>query len=158
MFVTLFLHRGRTAGRTHFKSFLSKKKKKSITDPHVQNLGWFSSVVVDGTAYKLMGDTNDPPILPANQTAVEFTPTRTSFIFTAGTMQINMSFISPIEVSASLSEFLATLYSVDLCLFLRTQPTDLVRQSLPFSYVTMSASSLDGNAHALRVFINISGR
>ena len=34
----------------------------------------------------------------AEQTAVEFTATRTSVIFIAGAMQINASFITPIEV------------------------------------------------------------
>ncbi|KAL5533554.1 hypothetical protein ACEPAG_14 [Sanghuangporus baumii] len=95
--------------------------------------GWYSSVVVDGTPYKLLAETNVPEIALANQTAVEFSATRTSFIFTAGPMQINMSFISPIE------------------------PADLVRQSVPFSYITMSASSIDGNAHDVRMFINTNG-
>ncbi|KAL5536140.1 hypothetical protein ACEPAF_4245 [Sanghuangporus sanghuang] len=95
--------------------------------------GWYSSVVVDDTPYKLLAETNVPEIALANQTAVEFSATRTSFIFTTGPMQINMSFISPIE------------------------PTDLVRQSIPFSYITMSASSIDGNTHNVRMFINTNG-
>ncbi|KAL5494579.1 hypothetical protein ACEPAI_40 [Sanghuangporus weigelae] len=95
--------------------------------------GWYSSVVVDGTAYRIMGAAPIANVSNANQTAIEFTATRTSFIFNAGPMQINCSFISPIE------------------------PTDLVRQSLPFSYYTMSASSLDGNSHQLRMYSDISG-
>ena len=46
-----------------------------------------------------MGDADIPNVEIANQTAVEFTATRTSFIFNAGPMQINASFISPVEVS-----------------------------------------------------------
>ncbi|KAL5519642.1 hypothetical protein ACEPAH_1325 [Sanghuangporus vaninii] len=95
--------------------------------------GWYSSVVVDGTPYKLLAGSIVPEIALANQTAVEFSATRTSFIFTAGPMQINMSFIGPIE------------------------PTDLVRQSIPFSYITMSASSIDGNTHNVRMFIDMNG-
>ncbi|EJC98593.1 DUF1793-domain-containing protein [Fomitiporia mediterranea MF3/22] len=95
--------------------------------------GWFSLVVVDGNAYRIMGETAISNLTLANQTSVEFTATRTSFLYTAGPMQINASFISPIE------------------------PTDLVRQSLPFAYYTMSAKSLDGNAHQLRMYSDISG-
>ncbi|EJC98591.1 DUF1793-domain-containing protein [Fomitiporia mediterranea MF3/22] len=94
--------------------------------------GWYASAVVDGQAYKLLGDAAIPTV-NANQTAVEFTATRTSFIFTAGPMQINASFLSPVE------------------------PTDLVRQSMPYSYLSISASSTDGNSHSLRLYSDISG-
>ena len=61
-------------------------------------MGWYSSVVIDGTAYRIMGAAPIDNVTNADQTAVEFTATRTSFIFDAGPMQINASFISPIEV------------------------------------------------------------
>lgn len=68
-----------------------------------ENLGWYASVVVDGQGYRVMGSpfiTNmtEASQTEANQTAVEFTPTRTSLLFTAGPMQINATFLSPIEV------------------------------------------------------------
>ncbi|THH06834.1 hypothetical protein EW145_g3808 [Phellinidium pouzarii] len=96
-------------------------------------LGWYASVVVDGQGYRIMGAANIPNVTEANQTAVEFTPTRTSLLFSAGPMQINATFLNPIE------------------------PTDLVRQSLPFSYFYLSATSTDGNAHTLRMYSDISG-
>ena len=54
--------------------------------------------MVDGQAYRLMGTAPVVDLKTATQTAVEFTPTRTSFIFTAGPMQVNMTLISPVEV------------------------------------------------------------
>ena len=39
----------------------------------------------------------------------------------------------------------------------KSKPTDLVRQSLPFTYLTMSASSTDGNSHNVRMYVSING-
>lgn len=36
------------------------------------------------------------------------------------------------------------------------QPTDLVKQSLPFSYLAVSAASTDGGSHAVQVYSDIS--
>ncbi|KAI5119766.1 hypothetical protein M0805_009237 [Coniferiporia weirii] len=96
-------------------------------------LGWYASVTVDEQAYQVLGNSNLPNVTVANQTAVEFTPTTTTFVLIAGNMQINLTFLSPIE------------------------PTDLVRQSLPFSYFYMTATSLDGNPHTVRMYSDISG-
>ncbi|KAL5508771.1 hypothetical protein ACEPAG_4750 [Sanghuangporus baumii] len=91
--------------------------------------GWYALVSVDGQAYRISGATDVANVTTANQTAVEFTSTRTSFLFATGGIQINASFLSPVE------------------------PLDLVRQSLPFSYMTMSAKSVDGTAHSLLRYI-----
>lgn len=37
------------------------------------------------------------------------------------------------------------------------QPSDLVRQSMPFSYLSMTAESNDGNAHDVQVYSDVSG-
>ena len=78
-------------------------------------------------------DTSVVNVTKATQKSVEFTPTRTSFIMTAGPMDVNLTFISPIE------------------------PGDLVRQSMPFSYLSLSATSNDGNSHSIRFYSDISG-
>jgi hypothetical protein len=39
---------------------------------------------------------------------------------------------------------------------LNFQPDDLVKQSIPFSYITLSAVSTDGNAHNVQVYSDIS--
>ena len=36
------------------------------------------------------------------------------------------------------------------------QPDDLVKQSIPFSYIVLSAASTDGNPHTVQVYSDIS--
>ncbi|KAI5119765.1 hypothetical protein M0805_009236 [Coniferiporia weirii] len=98
-----------------------------------QLTSWSALVLVDGEVYRILGDVYTANITQANQTAVEFTPTSTTFVLTAGQVQINATFLNPIE------------------------PADLVRQSLPFSYFYMSAASLDGNPHNLRMYSDVTG-
>ena len=49
----------------------------------------------------------------------------------ADTVEMNITFLSPIT------------------------PTDLMRQSLPFSYVEVSIISTDGNAHDVQLYTDI---
>ena len=51
---------------------------------------------------------------------------------TAGPIDLTINFLSPVE------------------------PSDLVNQSLPFSYYTVSAASNDGNAHSVQIYTDIS--
>lgn len=37
------------------------------------------------------------------------------------------------------------------------QPDDLVRQSMPFSYLYINTASNDGNAHNVRLYSDITG-
>ncbi|OCB91943.1 DUF1793-domain-containing protein [Sanghuangporus baumii] len=61
--------------------------------------GWYALVSVDGQAYRISRATDVANVTTANQTAVEFTSTRTSFLFATGGMQINASFFGPVEYS-----------------------------------------------------------
>ncbi|KAI1785602.1 hypothetical protein LXA43DRAFT_1065747 [Ganoderma leucocontextum] len=72
---------------------------------------------VNGTTYRWMG--NDPAGIAANVTNIQITPTRSIFVIQAGPMNITVTFLSPIE------------------------PDDWVKQSIPFSYVSVEAQSLD---------------
>ncbi|KAH9026504.1 hypothetical protein EDB85DRAFT_2291888 [Lactarius pseudohatsudake] len=54
------------------------------------------------------------------------------FTAEAGPMQINLTFLNPIE------------------------PGDWVKQSIPLSYISLTAKSLDGAAHAVQVYLDIS--
>ncbi|PCH43428.1 hypothetical protein WOLCODRAFT_36245, partial [Wolfiporia cocos MD-104 SS10] len=63
---------------------------------------------------------------------VQVTPTRTIYYVTAGSMDLNITFLSPIE------------------------PSDWVRQSIPFSYISLEASSNDGEPHQVEVYSDIS--
>jgi hypothetical protein len=38
-----------------------------------------------------------------------------------------------------------------------SKPADWVKQSIPFSYIAFTAKSLDGLAHALQVYTDVSG-
>ncbi|EJC98578.1 uncharacterized protein FOMMEDRAFT_161396 [Fomitiporia mediterranea MF3/22] len=83
---------------------------------------WYVSAVVDDKEYRLLGKYFNGENTP-NQTAVEFTATRTSFLLSAGGVQFNMSFLSPIE------------------------PNSFTLQSLPFAYLYMTAQSTDSQLH-----------
>lgn len=108
--------------------------------------------MVDDTEYQLIGFANMPNVSIATVQQVDFTATRTSFLLTAGPMTINASYISPIEVCTLLSSNHTMPYTYNVL-----QPTDLLRQSMPFTYFALSATSNDGNAHNLRVYSDITG-
>ncbi|KAI0358680.1 DUF1793-domain-containing protein [Trametes cingulata] len=94
-------------------------------------MGWAGKIRVDGQTYSWMGQDYAPP-LAANVTNVQITPTRSIFVMQAGPMNVTVTFLSPIE------------------------PADWVLQSLPFSYVSVEASSLDGQSHNVQVYSDIS--
>ncbi|KAA1477095.1 hypothetical protein DENSPDRAFT_786182 [Dentipellis sp. KUC8613] len=94
------------------------------------NYGWQGYVKIDGIAYTWRG------AQVSNATTlsqITITPTRTIYTITAGPMTLNVTYLSPIE------------------------PGDFVRQSIPFSYVYVDATSNDGKAHHLNVYADISG-
>ena len=64
-------------------------------------MGWYCAIIVDGTAYQLMGGigaSGDSQIATATQLGVELTPTRTIFAMQAGPMLVNLTFFSPVTV------------------------------------------------------------
>ncbi|KAF9007841.1 hypothetical protein BDQ17DRAFT_1323784 [Cyathus striatus] len=89
--------------------------------------GW---IRVDGTTYMWMGAGFNPK---ANTTASYITPTRSIFTFEAGQIAFNATFLSPIE------------------------PSNLVRQSLPFAYLYIDAWSLDGQSHSVQFYSDMTG-
>ncbi|KAH9018582.1 hypothetical protein EDB84DRAFT_1276099 [Lactarius hengduanensis] len=68
-----------------------------------------------------------------NLTNTVITPTQTKLTAQAGPMQFNLTFLNPIE------------------------PRDWVKQSIPFSYLSLTAETLDGAAHAVQVYSDVSG-
>ena len=86
-------------------------------------------VRVDGHAYRWMGVTQ-PHVDAAQQVALELTPTRSTYQFEAGPVRLTASFLSPLL------------------------PDDLDVMSRPVSYLTMSAQSSDGAAHAVQVLFD----
>ena len=69
----------------------------------------------------------------ATQNSLTWTSTQTVFHFTAGGVNITANFLSPVI------------------------PTDLVRQSLPYSYLTVTVSPNDGAAHSVQLYTDITG-
>ncbi|KAJ5739058.1 hypothetical protein N7533_011842 [Penicillium manginii] len=100
-----------------------------------QELGWSVIVRVDGQAYSVMGvpDLDEDEILPATVRRAEFTSTHSIFDLTAGSVRLTLDFFSPVT------------------------PSNYLRQSLPFSYLTVKVSgSYFGNN--IQVYSDIDGR
>ncbi|KAI0744978.1 DUF1793-domain-containing protein [Earliella scabrosa] len=98
-------------------------------------LGWAGFATVDGAPYSWMGVPGVPgaPFNKSIQKSMQFTATQSVFVMTAGPVDITIRFLSPIE------------------------PSDLTKQSFPFSYYALSAASNDGQPHSVQVYADISG-
>lgn len=97
-------------------------------------LGWAGYIKVDNTVYNFLGAPSVPgtTTTKAVQKSLTFTATQSTFVLTAGPVDLTVNFLSPVE------------------------PTDLVLQSLPFSYLALSAKSNDGQTHSVQVYTDIS--
>lgn len=69
----------------------------------------------------------------AKQNSVTTTPTQTIFSLTAGPVNVNVTFLSPVEYK------------------------DIKRQSIPLSYVFVTVEPSDGKSHSVQVYSDISG-
>ncbi|KAF9476478.1 DUF1793-domain-containing protein [Pholiota conissans] len=99
-----------------------------------QIVGWAGFVKVDGQSFSFLGASNVPgaTFVKAVQKSFQFSSTQSIFVLSAGPVDITITFLSPVE------------------------PTDLVKQSIPFSYMAVSASSMDGASHSVQVYSDIS--
>ncbi|KAJ6155298.1 hypothetical protein N7470_005864 [Penicillium chermesinum] len=99
-----------------------------------QELGWAVIVRVEGQAYSLMGvsDLNSSDILPAEVRRAEFTATHSLFDLKAGGIAIRLDFFSPVS------------------------PSNYLRQSLPFSYLTVTVTECWGEE--VQIYSDIDGR
>ncbi len=104
---------------------------------------------VDGVSYMFMGDPGIILTIPdgnhgtpsttqgfqqaLQQTKLEVTPTRSRFTLEGGGIELTVEFLSPVE------------------------PGDTKRQSIPFSYLILSARSIDGHRHDVQLYADISG-
>ncbi|KAM5540217.1 hypothetical protein V8D89_006036 [Ganoderma adspersum] len=93
-------------------------------------MGWSGKIRVNGMTYKWLG--MDETGTATNVTNVQVTPTRTIFVMQAGPMNVTITFLSPVE------------------------PDDWVKQSIPFSYVSVEFQSLDGNSYPVQLYSDIS--
>ncbi|KAH7106819.1 DUF1793-domain-containing protein [Auriculariales sp. MPI-PUGE-AT-0066] len=99
---------------------------------HDQVMAWTGYIRVDGKVYTWMGAPNTNGSEKAVQTDMEFTSSSTNFNLAAGAVDIIVTFLSPVL------------------------PTDLKRQSLPLSYISLTVSSSDGDEHDVQVYLDIS--
>ncbi|KAG8693928.1 hypothetical protein FRC09_010174, partial [Ceratobasidium sp. 395] len=95
-------------------------------------LGWAGYIRVDGEVYTFLGAPNVAGSTLATQKKMQFTGTKSTFILGAGPVDLNVTFLSPVE------------------------PTDYLRQSIPFSYLILSVKSTDGEAHQVQYYTDIS--
>ena len=92
----------------------------------------FAVVRVDGVPYRLMGGDEWGPVA-AEQLSCEVRATRTVYRFRCGGTEIGLDFVTPLL------------------------PDDLDLISRPVSYLLFSARSLDGRAHSVAAYIDMSG-
>ncbi len=97
--------------------------------------GWAGFIKVDGTAYTWMGDSSVNGVRPAlvTQDNFEYTSQRSTFIMNvAGKVTLNVTFLSPVT------------------------PTDLKRQSIIGTYLSVAVSSRDGAIHNVQLYADTS--
>ncbi|KAH9926279.1 uncharacterized protein BXZ73DRAFT_49533 [Epithele typhae] len=94
--------------------------------------GWRGQIRIDGAVYTWLGADSSGSVVP-NVVSTEVTPTRSVFVMQAGPMNLTVTFLSPVE------------------------PSDWVKQSLPFSYLAIEASTLDSKPHSVQVYSAITG-
>ncbi|KAM5540214.1 hypothetical protein V8D89_006033 [Ganoderma adspersum] len=94
-------------------------------------LGWECRIRVNGTTYQWMGHDGEGISGSTNVTNIQITPTRSLFVMQAGQMNITITFLSPVE------------------------PDDWVKQSIPFSYLSVEAQSLDGKSYSVQLYSDI---
>ncbi|KAJ7781099.1 hypothetical protein B0H16DRAFT_1710344 [Mycena metata] len=96
-------------------------------------VGWAGFVKVDGVPYVFMGTPSVPAAFSkATQKSSQFTSTKSIFVLSAGPVDLTVTFLSPVE------------------------PNDLVKQSIPFAYMAVSAAATDGGSHSVLVYSDIS--
>ncbi|KAJ3538099.1 hypothetical protein NM688_g6567 [Phlebia brevispora] len=102
-----------------------------------QETGWTGLIRIDdnpNNTFMWLGDS----LYPVNAsrsilTNIQITPTRTIMNLTAGPLNLTVTFLSPIE------------------------PSNLVMQSLPATYLSLVVTPNDGQAHAVQVYTDITG-
>jgi hypothetical protein len=96
-------------------------------------IGWQGLVRVDGVAYEWQGQDGGPTFATTIEGSTILTPTTTMFTVAAGPVELTLTYLSPVE------------------------PSDWVRQSFPFSYLSVNASSTDGKSHQIQLYSDITG-
>ena len=91
---------------------------------------------IDGAPYLFLGSPASPTAYPfptMRQTSLTTTATKSEFVLQQAGIELTVTFLSPVT------------------------PGDLKRQSQPLSYIAVTARSVDGAAHQVAVYFDISG-
>jgi hypothetical protein len=91
--------------------------------------GFAGLVSIDGQIYAWAGDA----ATPLTQTSLRVTASRSIFTFSAGGVELTAEWLSPIE------------------------PGDLMRESLPFTLLTVRVRAIDGGSHDVQVYADVTG-
>ncbi|KAF8914019.1 DUF1793-domain-containing protein [Gymnopilus junonius] len=99
-----------------------------------QIVGWAGFINVDGKSFSFLGSPSVPgaTFSKSIQKGSTFTSTQSIFVLSAGPVDVTVTFLSPVE------------------------PTDFVKQSIPFAYMAVSAVSNDGASHSVQIYSDIS--
>ncbi|KAI9447112.1 hypothetical protein BJY52DRAFT_375069 [Lactarius psammicola] len=108
----------------------SAHQPNSNEGPSLNSLNTVVIVRVDNITYVFLGSAIINTTVNLTNTVIS--PTQTMLTAEAGPMQFNLTFLNPIE------------------------PGDWVKQSIPFSYLSITAKSLDGAAHTVQVHSHLS--
>ncbi|GAA6061954.1 hypothetical protein JCM10212_001996 [Sporobolomyces blumeae] len=119
-------------------AYLTGRQDKALTksDPRFWTgtpLGWKGLIRIDGKTWTWMGNATDYP--SAVNSSFVHTTAESTFVLTDDppTVALTARFVSPIT------------------------PADIFRQSIPFSYLELSAESLDGRSHDVQVYSEVNG-
>lgn len=119
--------------------------ENGTTNPHTtwstfwtrkSQTAWTGFIRVDNTIYRFLGhfDTRNPNVTASSLESTAITPTQTILRIICGPVVATVTFLSPIE------------------------PSDYTKQSFPFSYMFVDVESSDGNTHAIRLYVDITGQ
>lgn len=89
-------------------------------------------IAVDGDVFNWAGAASGPSV--ATETSAEYTSTKTVFTYDVKSkVTLTVTFLSPVY------------------------PNDLVKQSLQYSYIDVSAVASDGASHDVQVYLDVTG-
>lgn len=106
-----------------------------VAGPNGAVTGWVGFIKVDGTTYTWMGAPNVNGVVPplVTQDSFDYTSQRSTFIMNvAGKVTMNVTFISPLT------------------------PTDIKRQSVIGTYLSVEVVSRDGATHNVQLYSDTS--
>ena len=117
-------------------------------------MGWRGKIKIDGVTYTWMGHDLDSTI--ANVTNIQLTPTRSIYTMQTGPMNLTATFLSPIEVSGPDSSTWGLQSDSNPPKFCTKKPSDWVKQSFPFSYLSVNVTAADDKEHDVQLYTDIS--